>query len=212
MICTKLEIQFTDYFQVHKGMISLWMWKNRIFCKANNLSVVSSYWCWTLNWNTYDDDDSIEHKKQTILWLQLSMTMKKIIRIAIYWAWILLWAHSTQSIFISRNFSSLIVITSDKNIATTISKIKEIRFWLAIHRHVVIFIVCSDIDSTEGVESADSELPAASAVCQFSMSDIREAFNGPFIKRMNNAWRPYDPRLEGDNIVPSPYSVSTVSS
>lgn len=64
--------------------------------------------------------------------------------------------------------------------------------------------------ATEGVEIGDSELPAASAVCQFSMDDISQAFNGPFMKRMNNAWRPYDPRLEGDNITPSPYSVSKI--
>ncbi|XP_067937889.1 uncharacterized protein [Watersipora subatra] len=53
--------------------------------------------------------------------------------------------------------------------------------------------------------SPHSALPKGSAVCQFNMDDIKEAFNGPFKKRLNNAWRPYDPRIEGTPVSPSPY-------
>jgi len=45
----------------------------------------------------------------------------------------------------------------------------------------------------------DPKHPIGSAVCQFKMADIKRAFSGPFKKRMENAWRPYDPRIE-DNI------------
>ena len=217
MICTKLEIPFTDYFQVHKGMISLWVWKISMFCKgrwAISSVLLKFHTQMKYLWRQHRTKEADNSLIMTVndQWGELiyRIAMRKMRRCVFAWFWSL--THSTQSIFISRNFSRLMAITIDKNKLITISKSKGVRFQLAIHRHIVIFVVCSNIDSTEGVESADSELPAASAVCQFSMSDIREAFNGPFIKRINNAWRPYDPRLEGDNIVPSPYSVSTISS
>ena len=50
----------------------------------------------------------------------------------------------------------------------------------------------------------------ASAVCSFTMKDIVDAFNGPFKKKDSKsaAYRPYDPRKEGDAISPSPYDCS----
>ena len=55
------------------------------------------------------------------------IAMRRIRRCVI--AWLQLWTHCTQSILISKNFS-----TGDKNIAIIISKIKELRFRLAFQQ------------------------------------------------------------------------------
>lgn len=66
----------------------------------------------------------------------------------------------------------------------------------------IVDIVFSE-DSYEGIP-----VPAATAICKFSMANIESAFSGPFKKRINNAWRP----VKVAGITPSPYSVRTSAS
>lgn len=57
---------------------------------------------------------------------------------------------------------------------------------------------------------AGMPIPAASAVCQFKMADLTASFNGPFKKRINNAWRPVGFDREKSPISPDPYSVGVM--